>query len=160
MPVRSLKDAVLTITDGASASIIVTLDNGDLSWTESQPINVISDRGVLDHARKANEVPVTVSFSAQFAGSVAGNSDSATVSLYEMLTKTGDASGYTSDEPNSDTWAMVLGFAITDPDTGTAANETITFPRWHCEELTITEGDPSDTIAASGQAMVTAPTIT
>jgi len=158
MAVRSLKDAVMTITDGAAASITVTIEDGDIAWTERHPANIISDRGVLDHARAGNEEPVELSFSVLHAGFASGNVASGTVSLYEMLTKTGGASGYTSDEPNSDVWAVVIAVAISDPAGG--ATETLTFARFIPEEISFQEGDPSDTLSCSGRAVITAPTIT
>jgi len=159
MPVRSLKDAILTIKDGAGspAAIIVTLDNGDLAFTIHQPANIISDRGVLDHARKGNEQPMDASFSVQHSGIPAGNVTTGTVSLYEMLTKSGGASGYTSAEDNSDVWAVTLVFAVTDP--AGASNETITIDRFIPEEVSYAEGDPSTIVSCSGRACITAPAI-
>ena len=54
MPVRSLRDAVITLYDGGGNSVVVDLEEGDLSWDEKYPINVIYDRGAISHARKAN----------------------------------------------------------------------------------------------------------
>ena len=157
MPVRSLKDATVVLADsggsGGSNKCTVDVEEGDFSFTIRQPANIISDRGVLDHARKGNEEPIEFSFSMQFQSF----STHAAPSPYDLVTKTGTASAYTSDEPNSDVWAIIIEVTITDPAGG--ASEVLTFERCLVEEITFTEGDPSDTLTFSGRAVDLLPTL-
>lgn len=151
MPVRSLKDATVTISDdggsGGGDSVTVDVEVGDFSFTQRQPVNIISDRGILDHARKANEEPIEFSLSMQFQSFSTHESPSP----YDAVTKTGGASSWTSDEPNSDAYAVILEVTITDPAGGSA--EVITIVRAFVEGISFTEGDPSDTLSFSGRAL-------
>jgi hypothetical protein len=111
------------------------------------------DRGVLDHARLGNEEPVDLSFSVMFQSL----STHASTTLYDGITKSGGASAWVSDEPNSDVYAVIVEFTVTDPAGG--ASEVLTFARFIPEEISFQEGDPSDTLAVSGRAVITAPAI-
>lgn len=157
MPVRSLKDGTLKIADaggtGGANVITVDLEDGDLAWTERDPVNVIHDRGVLDHARKANEEPIELSFSMKFQSF----STHASITPYDALTKTGGASAWVSDEPNSDVYAVILEFTIADPAGG--ASEVVTFARFCPEERSFAEGDPHNTLSVSGRGIETKPTL-
>jgi len=157
MPVRSLKDATVKIADasGTGGGNVVTVDveEGDLSYTERSPANIILDRGVLDHARKGNEEPLELSFSMKFQSF----STHVSPSPYDALTKTGGASAWVSDEPNSDAYAVIVEIVITDPAGG--ASETITFARFLPEEISFAEGDPNDTLSVSGRGVEVRPTL-
>lgn len=155
MPVRSLKDGTIKISDasgsGGGNTITVDVEEGDLNWTEHHPANIVLDRGVLDHARKANEVPLDFSFSMRFQ-SLAIH---VAIPPYEALTKIGGAAAWVSDEPNSDVYAVILDFVMTDPAGG--ASETILFVRAIAEEISFSEGDPHNTLSVSGRAVIVAP---
>ena len=155
MPVRSLKDGTIKIADsgGTGGSNVVTVDveEGDLSFTQRTPANIISDRGVLDHARKGNEEPLEFSFSMKFQSF----STHATTTPYDALTKTGGAAAWVSDEPTSDVYAVIIEFTIADPAGGSA--EVVTFERCLPEEISFSEGDPHNTMSVSGRAVITAP---
>lgn len=155
MPVRSLKDGTIKIADagGTGGANVVTVDveEGDLSFTERTPVNIISDRGVLHSARKANEEPVELSFSMRFQSF----STHASTTPYDALTKTGGASAWVSDEPNSDVYAVIIEFTIADPAGG--ASEVLTFARFCPEERPFQEGDPHNTLSVSGRAVITTP---
>lgn len=157
MPVRSLRDGTIKIADsgGTGGGNVVTVDveEGDLSFTERHPANIIMDRGVLDHARLANEEPVELSFSMRFQSL----STHVSPSPYDALTKTGGASAWVSDEPNSDVYGVIIEIVITDPAGGAA--ETLTFARFIPEEISFAEGDPHSTLSVSGRAVITAPAL-
>lgn len=58
MPVRSLRDATLTIKSGAYHPLtpderVIEFSNGGLSWNEKKPVTVVKNRGRVDHARLA-----------------------------------------------------------------------------------------------------------
>jgi hypothetical protein len=65
MPVRSLRDGILTIksADTTPKTKVVTFDNGGVSWTIRTPVNVIKDRTAIDHARLAEEERLEGQFS-------------------------------------------------------------------------------------------------
>ena len=153
MPVRSLKDATLKIADAAGTgggnSVTVDVEDGDFTYTERQPANIISDRGVLDHARKGNEEPVDWSFTMKFQSF----STHVSPSPYDALTKTGGASAWVSDEPNSDAYAVIIEITFADPAGGAA--ELLTLVRSLVEEISFAEGDPNDTLSASGRSVIT-----
>jgi len=157
MPVRSLKDATVKIADAAGVGggndVTVDVEEGDFSFTARQPANIISDRGVLDHARKANEEPIEFSFSMQFQSF----STHASPSPYDAVTQTGGASAWVSDEPNSDAYAVIIEVTITDPAGG--ASEVLTFVRCLPEEISFAEGDPTDSLTFSGRAVALLPAL-
>lgn len=154
MPIRNLRDGTLVIKDGAAtpASITVTLEEGNLRWTERSPAHIIKDRGVLDHARKAPDEPVDWEFTLMFQSL----SKHATTTEYDALTKTGGAAAWTSDEPTSDVYAVTLEFTIADPASG---SEVITFARAIPEEISFEEGDEFDRLTARGRAVITRPSV-
>lgn len=154
MPVRNLRDGSLKIKDGAGtpAQITCSLEEGDLSWTQRKPANIILDRGVLDHSRLAPDEPVEVSFTLKFQSL----SKHATTTEYDALTKTGGAAAWVSDESNSDVYAVILEFTVADPGGG---SEVITFTRFIPEEISFQEGDPYDTLSVTGRAVITAPSV-
>jgi len=160
---KNLRDGVLTVTDGASASVVVYLDEGDLSFTRTSEFVQVLDRGALSHTRKGNEVPVPVSFSVKFVGfqqDVGG-----AISLYEALTQTGGASGWTSDSEDGQgnafdgVYSVILTFVINDGKASAAAQDTLAFAMFHTESIDFSEGDDYDTLSVSGFAFETTPTI-
>ncbi len=157
MPARNLRDGQIKIADaggtGGGNVVTVSLEEGDLNWTESHPAHIISDRGVLDHARLAPEVPIPIAFSVINQSLSTHNA----LTLYDALTKTGGASAWVSDEPNSDVYAVILEFTVADPAGG--ASEVLTFARYIPEEINPTEGDPTSRMAVTGRAVITAPVI-
>lgn len=161
MTVRSLKDAVIKVmvdddggSPGSTATATVSIEEGDLSYTERSPVNIISDRGVLDHARSANEEPIDVSFTVMFESF----QTEATPTVYEALKKIGSASAWVSQESDSDAYAVRIQFELTDPGSGTD-DETVKFDPFFPEEVQFQEGDPSDTMSVSGRARQTSPTL-
>ena len=151
MPVRSLKDATVKISDdggsGGGDSVTVDVEEGDFSFTQRQPVDIISDRGVLDHARKGNEEPIEFSFSMKFQSF----STHVSPSPYDAVTKTGGASSWTSDEPSSDAYAVILEVTLADPAGGAA--EIITIVRAFVEDISFQEGSPNDSLSFSGRAL-------
>lgn len=157
MPVRSLRDGTIKIADsgGTGGSNVVTIDveEGDLNYTERVPVNIISDRGTLDHARLANEEPVEMSFSMRYQS----HSTHATITPYDALKQSGGAAAWVSDEPSSDVYAVIVEFTIADPAGGAA--EVLTFARFCPEEISFAEGDPHNTLSVNGRAVITEPAL-
>lgn len=165
--VKNFRDDILHISDdsgtGGGNTITLVLEEGDLTYTESNEFSQILDRGVLSHVRAGNEVPVTFSFSVQFVG-FQDDASSGAISAYEALTLTGGASGWTSSAQDADgsaydgVNAVVLDFVINDGTASPSAQDTLTFDPTFIESIEFSEGDPS-MLSVSGFAFVTAPTI-
>ena len=157
MPVKSLRDGTVKIADasGTGGGNVVTVDveDGDFQYTEKNPANIILDRGVLDHARLANEEPVELSFSMKYQSHTLHVSPSP----YDALTKTGGAAAWTSDEPSSDVYAVIIELTMSDPAGG--ASEVLTFARFIPETIEFSEGDPNNVLRCSGRAVITAPAL-
>lgn len=160
MPVRSLRDGSIQVADnsgvGGANKVTVDIEEGDLAWTEHRPVNIILDRGVLNHPRKANDQPIDLAFSVKHAGFLAGNVASGAISLYEALTLTGGAAAWVSSSANTDAKSVDIVFTITDPAGGAA--ETVTFTEFCAEDISFKEGDPFDTLAVSGRCVLIAAT--
>lgn len=157
-PVKNLRDGTLIIADdggtGGSDKVTVVLDAGDLTWTEANPVDMISDRGTLSHARQGNDVPVEGSFSIQYQDHL--DTNSATITPYEALTQQGGAAGWGSDASNGgDAYAVILEFTMTDPAGG--SDEVVTFAEVYVESIVFAEGTPSNTLTASFRALETRP---
>lgn len=155
---RNLRDGVVKIADasgtGGANVVTVDLEDGGLSYTEKTPVNIIKDRGILDHARLAEEEPVEGTLTMKFQSF----SKHASTTPYDAVTGTGGASAWTSDEPNSDVYAVIIEIVIDDPSE--VADETITFARVCVENIEFAEGDPFDTLSFSFRGVETAPSYT
>ena len=161
LPVKNLRDGVLIIADdGGTAGadkITVVLDEGNLSWTEANPVDMISDRGTLDHARQGNDVPVEGTFGLQYTTHLDPNS--ATITPYEAMTQQGSAAGWGSDASNGgDAYACIMEFTISDPAGG--SDEVITFSEVYVEGIDFAEGTPSNILTANFRALQTRPAYT
>lgn len=158
MPVRNLRDSTVVIADdGGSAgpdNITLALEEGNIQWTEATPMDFITDRGVLDHARLAEEVPVSGSFTLKFETFLDPNS--ATVTAYEAITGTGAAAGWTSDASSGgDGYAFIMEITINDPAGGT--DEVITLTEVYAVAKEYAEGSPYNTLNVQFTANITAP---
>lgn len=155
MPVRSLRDGVLKLQDGTGTpnEITVALEDGGISYTETNNVDVIMDRGVLDHVRQGDEAPVEISVSLKFQSFIAD----AAPTVYEALTQTGDASSWASTRSGEDVYTLNWIFEI--QDTSNATNETLTFSDVWPESIDFAEGTPFNTLEVSGRALITAPSI-
>lgn len=156
MPVRNLRDGTIKVQvddngSGSAAEVEVTLEEGNLRWTERRPVAMISDRGTLDHARRSPMDEVAeLSFSVMFQTFQDPNSDSAT--LYEAITQTGQASSWVSQDFGgvSDRYSVNLEFTVVDPNGGTS--EVLNFDYCHFTEPEFEEGEEFSTLAVSAQA--------
>ena len=152
---RNLRDGELTLTDGSGTDLVVLLDDGDLSWTETVNTVEILDRGSIaaGHTRPGDDVPVDLSFTAKWTQLVAADGDPST--LYEFLTVS-DPVASTSAAGEQKT--ITLEFAITDPAGG--PTERVRFDRVYRQSLTMSEGDDANRIAFSGRSFMPRPAVT
>lgn len=158
MPVRNLRDATIKIADasgtGGANVITVDLEDGGIRWTERNPVDFISDRGTLDHARQGDDEPLEGSLSMKFQ--TFQDPNSATETPYEAVTQTGAASGWTSDASSGgDAYAFIMEITITDPNSG--SSETITITECYAEDIEFAEGSPFSTLNFNWRALLTRP---
>lgn len=152
MPARNLRDGQIDLRvddngGGSEGSVTVTLEEGDLAWRQRRPAQIVMDRGELDHARKAPSEAVELSFSMWYQDLVAHDSPTP----YEVLTNTGDASAWLTQESDSDVWAVDVKFTASDPSGG--SSEVLSFDRFVVEDIDFEEGEPSR-LSVSGRAFV------
>lgn len=150
-----LKDATITIQDGASASIAVKVGQGNLTFTERQNIEYTLDRGVIDEVREGDEVPMEVSFAFTwlYVDPASGGSIGGTVTIEDAFKQTGAASGWTSSDADiCRPYAVDIVIALA-PDCDAVSDSTITLPdfRWEQLEHNLREG----TISVSGKCNAT-----
>ena len=70
MPIRSLRDGSLSVysADWTAHYTTITFVNGGLSWSEKTPVQIVKDRGILDHARKASDEVLEGQFTFLYTG--------------------------------------------------------------------------------------------
>ena len=151
--VKNLRDGVLTIRDSVGSHVTVTLDEGNLSYTEHKNTIPVMDRGVLDHLRAGDEQEMDVSFGMKFVE--LGGTASAT-SAYEALTQRGNASNWGSTRPE-DVYTVSLDFETL--NTSNARHELIQFMDFYFESIDLTEGDEFDVLTVAGKSFSTNPLI-
>lgn len=153
LPVKNLRDGTIKVqvaNDGGGnpGEVEVKLDEGNLSWTESRPVGMISDRGTLDHARRGDEQVIELTFSMMYQTHLDPNS--ATPTVYEALTRQGAASAWVSQTFDSDDYAVNLEFTVVDPAGGT--DEVINFDQFNVTNEDFVEGAEFDTLTITGVA--------
>lgn len=144
MAKMSLKNAVLTIKDGAGSPITVTckIGDGDLSWTEAQNIEYELDRGNLDPTlvREGDDVPIEVSFDIvweYYEGSGTVYTPHDILTNRDMSSSNDDrqeGSTFTSTGDSCTPYAVDLTFTITN-NCGSGSNETMVFRDFRYERI-------------------------
>ena len=157
---RTLRDGSLTINDGSETpkSMTLSLDQGDLSWTETKTVVKTLNRGKIAGGciRPGNEENVTLSFTTAWTQLLGYTEDAQDPSfLYEMLNNIGDT--YTSTFANDCLYTLEFVFTVS-PCGGVGA-EVITFAYVYHTSLTMAEGDDSNTISFDGEDWELRPTV-
>ena len=156
MATRNLRDGVLSVYDkGRAHHITVSLDAGDLSWTETQNVIEVSDRGVLDHVRSGDEAPMDVSFSLKYQGLYASGGV-AGITPYEAIKGVSGAAAYVNTQA-SDVHCSSLQFQVL--NTSDTAEETIIFRDFYHTSIEFAEGDEFNTLSVTGRSFKTVPAI-
>ena len=147
---RNFRDGAITINDGTPVTPLtttLTLEMGDLAYTERKEYVQVDDRGSLDHVRNGNQVAIPLSFSVK----VDRVSEATTpITVRDALQGLRSASAWLSVANDHEPYAVEVVFTITDPDTVLADDEVITFAKFFPEEVEFTEGDDFNTIGATG----------
>lgn len=153
---RNLRDGELKLLDGSGKSLVVVLDDGDLSWTETINTIEVKDRGSIaaGHTRPGDEESVELSFTAKWTTLIGDTNDP--LGLYEFLTLS-TAAGIASTSTDGEQNTLTIEFTVADPGGGGA--EKVTFEKVYRESLTMSEGDDANRIAFAGKAFVTQPVV-
>mgnify|MGYP001603984751 CR=1 FL=1 len=152
---RNLRDGEITLKDGTGTplTVVLTLEQGDMSWTDRRNYVKVLDRGVLDHVRAGDQEPVVLSFSVKIDRV---SEPTSPVTLYNALRKMGAAASWLSVGQTHEPYALLVQFRMLDP-AGGADHEIITFNKFFPEEVTMDEGEEFNTVSASGFAYITSP---
>lgn len=147
---RNFRDGAIAIEDGTTPTantVTLTLEMGDLTFTERKEYVQVDDRGALDHVRNGNQVPVPLSFSVKVDRVSEASSP---VTLRDALAGLRSASSWVSVASAWEPYAVKVVFTVSDPDTVTGDDEVITFAKFFPEEIEFAEGDDTNTVGASG----------
>jgi len=144
---RSLRDAVITISDGASADIVLKVGEGNFSFTERQNVEYIRDRGIIDTVRLGDDEPVDVSFDIMWDWIFSGTLTSTDADSIRDIIK---GNGYTTVGGTCEPYACDITIVITDAVCG--YNETITLSDFRWEELSYDL--KAGTISCSGKCNI------
>lgn len=69
-----LKNATITLRGGGSGEeLVLTVGEGDITWSEKKNIEYTLDRGLLDEVREGDEVPMDVNMSFTWQHSIASD---------------------------------------------------------------------------------------
>lgn len=156
----SLKNATLKIKDGTAVTpkeVTVKIGDGNMTWEEKRNMEYILDRGVLASVREGDDVPVDVRFDFWWEELRSSTGDT-TPTPYEALKKYGAASAWVSTSADPcEPYAVDLEFTYS-PPCGSAEDQVVLFSDFRYESLSC---DPkAGTVACTGKANITAPTLT
>lgn len=153
---RNLRDGELKLIDGNGQSLVVVLDDGDLSWTETANTIEVKDRGSIaaGHTRPGDDESVELAFTAKWTSLIGVASDP--LGLYEFLT-IAEAAGLQSTSASGEQKTLTIEFSVNDP--GGDGAEKVTFEKVYRESLTMSEGDDANRIAFAGRAFVPQPSV-
>jgi hypothetical protein len=157
---RNMRDGEMTLKDGSGTpkTLVLILDEGDLSWEQPNNTIEVKDRGSISdgHTRPGDEESGSLSYSVKMR-ELLGKSLSAgeSYAFYEFINNQGDI--LTSTSQTGEQFTLIHEFKVTDPK-GTKT-EKITFGKVYSEGNTISEGNDYNTISFRGRNFEPAPTI-
>lgn len=136
--------------------ISIKLGEGDVKWTEKNEFTYDLDRGNLDGVRKANEVPMDVSFNFIFDHVASASGEP--ITPMEAIKGVGAAAEWvTSATDKCEPYAVDI-IVIDNPPCAPANRETILFPDFRSESREASFKDAS--ISISGRCNAQEPVIT
>lgn len=135
--------------------ISIKLGEGDVKWTEKNEFTYDLDRGNLDGVRKANEIPMDVSFNFIFDHVKSGTGEA--ITPMEAIKGIGAASEWvTSATDKCEPYAVDI-IVIDTPPCAPTNRETITFPDFRSESREASFKDAS--ISISGRCNAQEPIV-
>lgn len=160
---RNLRHGSLVCKDGTGTPKVLQfkIEEGNLSFSESRPGQLVKHRGGLDHWSKGEEVETSLSWTIKFVewgskSSAALSTTDSTCSPRDFLM--GTFAGMTSTSGRTDVFTTTIVFSISNPMSSGDEAETLTFAQFKCESIAFSEGAECNSLAVSGRALVIAPT--
>jgi len=139
---KIMRDGVITILDGAAspASYTVSYEDGDFSFGKDKDARiVVRDRGNIVGVRKGDSPVISGSFTVHQRDFTDGTS----LTLVDMLDKTGAASSHTSTGSGAfENFMVDFKLTIEGDDHGDSADGTATFSKC-VASWSFTEGQPN-----------------
>ncbi len=128
MSQRSIRDGLLTVSDGAAETLTVRIGEGNFTWNERRNVDYTRNRGVISEVRLGDDEAVEVSFDFiwDWISSISG------ISLIEALK--GTASGWVTAGDACEPWAVDMVLQISPAECG-STDETITFNEFRWETI-------------------------
>jgi len=151
-----LKQATVTIKDGAAHTLEIRIGEGNLNYTETKNMEYKLNRGLLDEVREGDEAPIDVTFDFVWdylrgPSSVSGSGGTPTIE--DALKQVGAAAAWTSSDSDAcRPYAVDLVILYT-PDCSTGDQEEITLPDYRFESLA--HDLSAGTVASSGKCNAT-----
>lgn len=149
-----LKNVTVTFQDGASASIEITFDEGNLTWSEAQEREYKLNRGLAGKAngasvRNGDDTPMQVTINARFSFY---NSDT-DIKPVQFLKNTPGTLTSTDD----DACAPYAVDIVLENSPACASDEILTFPdfRWETGDFDVRAG----TVNITGRCNATEPVV-
>ena len=152
---RNLRDAIITISDGAVTplTVVVKIGEGNFSFTEHRTVEYIRDRGVIDTVRLGDDEPVDVSFDFIWDWISAETMATDLDSIIDILK---GESGHTTTGGACEPYSCDIEVVIS--DSVCAGEETISLATFRYEELSYDLG--AGTISCTGKCNISGATIT
>ncbi|RTL31272.1 MAG: hypothetical protein EKK55_01090 [Rhodocyclaceae bacterium] len=163
---RNKQHGTITISDGTGTpkTLQIPISPGDLQFSASpNPGQVVMNRDVLSHFTIAPQTPVTGRLSIKFTEWKGKGLSGANPSVYDAMTKTGNASSWVSTS-TCGPYTTDMTFAIANPCSGAGTGidqaESLLFSDVLWGPFNFAEASDTDTIEIPFTALVTAPSST
>jgi hypothetical protein len=156
-----LKQATVTIKDGAGNSLAVRIGEGNLTYTEARNMEYKLDRGTLDEVREGDEIPVAVSMDfvwEYLKGPSSASGSGGTPTIEDALKQRGGAAAWTSSDSDTCRPYAVDLVILYIPNCATGDQEEIILSDYRWEQLN--HDLSAGTVATSGNCNVTQATVT
>lgn len=164
MAVRNLTHGTLKIKDGTSPTpneLVIPIMEGNLSFEEKHEAHVIKNRGRLEELSQGSEEAIMIDFDFTFER-WEGKPSSGIPSVPDALMLRGEASGWTTTNPNkiNSPKTTTLEFTIADVEgTGGGYNEVLTFALFSVDSFPFKEGQDANKVSVKGKSLQAIPVV-
>lgn len=129
-----LKKCIVKLKDGAGHVLTIKVSEGVLNYSEKKPRKYVKDRGQLSDVNPGDEEPVDAKFDFIWEF-ITASPGSGMPTPSDFLKQVGEASTYTSSDPNAcNPYAVDIEVDYF-PDCSPTLNEIITLPDFRYEDL-------------------------
>ena len=158
--VRNYRNGSITIEDGNARQLLIPVDVGELSFTEKEEAGVVDSRGAPNQFVQGKSESIPISFKAHFTEYF--SKDRAGVGVDDVSIRDFLKGNYTGSASvtNCGPHAVKLIFNISSPcKVGVGdKDEVITFPTFHADEFSFSEGEDMNELNISGKNLEPVPT--